>query len=103
MLSAEKSKKRWKPMDSIVQSSAVNEATKWRRLFPLGSSAELFAVVQQEGDGQPYEVIITTDVQFPVVLHWGISKQGVCVRVRACFLIHTAPGTTVLSTYSSLF
>lgn len=63
-------------MDSIVQSAAVNEATKWRRLFPLGSHAELLAVVQQNGEGEPYDVIITTDVQFPVVLHWGIAKQG---------------------------
>ncbi|GMH39379.1 hypothetical protein BSKO_07277 [Bryopsis sp. KO-2023] len=76
VLSEEKLKAPKKPLDFIVQNAAVDESTKWRRLFPMGSREEIFAAVKQEVENGPYKVIITTDAAFPLVLHWGIAKGG---------------------------
>lgn len=76
-LSQEKRKKQEKPLDFLVQQAAVDPATKWRRVFQLGSKSELFAVVKQpEGLDGPTYISIITDNANNLVLHWGISKSG---------------------------
>ena len=43
----------------------------------MGSKAEMLARVwQREGKQGPLEVVLTTDVAAPVVLHWGVRQQG---------------------------
>ena len=46
-----------RPLDFLVQRAAVDGATRWRRVYQLGSKAELLAVVKQpEGGGGPITV-----------------------------------------------
>lgn len=76
-LSDEKKIRKEKPLDYLVKGAALDPNTKWRRLYPLGSNAELFVVVRQETKGKSFEVILTTDAGFPLILHWGIARPGV--------------------------
>lgn len=76
LLSAEKKISTEKPMDYIVQNAAIDPATKWRRLYNLGSQTELFVSVSQQEEEGMFNVTITTDAAFPFVLHWGVGKIG---------------------------
>ncbi|KAI8477159.1 MAG: R1 protein [Monoraphidium minutum] len=82
-LSEDKRVKQIKPLDFLVQRAAVDGTTRWRRVYQLGSKAELLAVIKQQrgedGDGAgdgPISISLTTDSANDLVLHWGITKQG---------------------------
>jgi hypothetical protein len=76
-LSQEKRSKRAKPLEYLVQRAAVDPATCWRRVYQLGSKAELLVVVKQpEGLEGPSYVSMITDTASEVVLHWGYCKPG---------------------------
>lgn len=76
-LSQEKKQRQEKPMDFLVQRAAVDPATKWRRVFQLGSKSELLVTVKQpEGLEGPTRITLLTDTATPVVLHWGVTKPG---------------------------
>lgn len=56
-LSESKRDKQIKPLDFLVQRAAVDGSTRWRRVYQLGSKAELLAVVKQPGgEGGPVTV-----------------------------------------------
>lgn len=45
--------------------------------FGMGEKAEMLATVwQREGKKGPLEVVLTTDVAAPAVLHWGVRRHG---------------------------
>ena len=76
-LSEDKRQRETKPLDFLVQRAAVDPATRWRRVYQLGSKAELLAVVKQpDGDDGPVTVALTTDTAADVVLHWGVTQRG---------------------------
>uniref|UniRef100_A0A383VC26 Uncharacterized protein n=1 Tax=Tetradesmus obliquus TaxID=3088 RepID=A0A383VC26_TETOB len=76
-LSQDKRSRQEKPLDFLVQQVAVDPATKWRRVYQLGSKSELFAVVKQpQGLEGPTHISLVTDNANQLVLHWGVSKAG---------------------------
>ena len=76
-LSQEKRSKQAKPLEYLVQRAAVDPATCWRRVYQLGSKAELLVVVKQpEGLEGPTYISMITDTAADVVLHWGYCKPG---------------------------
>lgn len=75
-LSSEKSTRVEKPLEFLVQRAAVDERTRWRRVYQLGSRSELLAIVRQEQEGAPVTVSIITDTATRVVLHWAITAPG---------------------------
>ncbi|GLC33353.1 hypothetical protein PLESTB_000342400 [Pleodorina starrii] len=75
VLSAERQRVE-RPLDFLVQRFAVDRTTRWRRTFPLGSKAELLAVVRQENEQSPVRIDLVTDTASNVVLHWGVCPPG---------------------------
>lgn len=75
-LSEDKRLKQVKPLDFLVQRAAVDGSTRWRRVYQLGSRAEVLVVVKQADEHAPISVTVTTDAAFDLVLHWGVTKQG---------------------------
>jgi hypothetical protein len=68
-----------------MQAAAVDEATRFRRLYNLSDGEDLLVVVKSgessaAGNGasatSPVEVSITTSSPNDLVLHWGVSKQN---------------------------
>lgn len=43
--------------------------------YPLGQQAELLVVVQKDGQ-HATRIVLTTDIQDLVVLHWGVKKSA---------------------------
>jgi hypothetical protein len=68
-----------------MQAAAVDEATRFRRLYNLSDGEDLLVVVKSGESGAagngasataPVEVSITTSSPNDLVLHWGVSKQN---------------------------
>ncbi len=86
-LSADRGPRQEKPLEFLVQRFAVDPATRWRRVYSLGSKAELLVVVRQRGDHDRVTIDLITDIATDVVLHWGVFKPGafgVVVVVAGC-------------------
>ena len=50
---------------------------RWRRVYQLGSKAEVLAWVRQpQGEDGPTQITLTTDAAADLVLHWGVTQQG---------------------------
>lgn len=77
--------------EGSLQAAAVDEATRFRRLYKLADGAELLVTVRREdgeadeasdngaesgGEGSgPTVVTLTTSSPNDLVLHWGVSKH----------------------------
>lgn len=69
---------------ACMQAAAVDESTRFRRLFKLPDGEDLLVVVSggaaPEDNGAvaagPLQVAITTSSPNDLVLHWGVSKQN---------------------------
>lgn len=66
-----------------MQAAALDEATRFRRLFKLPDGEDLLVVVSGGAPADngtaaagPVEVVITTSSPNDLVLHWGVSKQN---------------------------
>lgn len=76
-LTAAKEAQHDSPLAPLVQSLAVDPAIVWRRIYPLGSKAELLvAVLQPEGPDGASRVELYTDSAASLVLHWGVCPPA---------------------------
>ena len=75
-LSEEKGVRKEKPLDFLVQSAALDETTKFRRVYELSDGSQLLSVVRQPELGADVTVQLTCDSPTKMVLHWGVGIGG---------------------------
>ena len=78
---SEKSKE--SPLSELIEAATLDSSSEgnvtWMRVYPMGNSCNLLAVVRDENENDEsgsYVLTLTTDLPNKVELHWGILKQG---------------------------
>lgn len=77
LLSQDKKQAPARALGPLEAAAKQDDACIWNRTFGMGEKAEMLATVwQREGKKGPLEVVLTTDVAAPAVLHWGVRRHG---------------------------
>ena len=66
------------PLQELVQAATIDSSSEgnvsWKRVYPMGNSCNLLAVVRDEAE--EWTLTLTTDLPSKVELHWGILKSS---------------------------
>jgi alpha-glucan, water dikinase len=67
------------PLGPLKDDAGADETCVWHRLFNMGQAGEVLVAVHQEDPANPDSKItvnVTTDINNPVLLHWGVKKSS---------------------------
>ncbi|QDZ23333.1 alpha-glucan water dikinase [Chloropicon primus] len=68
------------PLQELIQAATIDSSSEgnvsWKRVYQMGNSCNLLAVVRDETDTDEWTLTLTTDLPNEVELHWGILKSS---------------------------
>ena len=68
------------PLKDLIQAATVDSSSEgnvtWKRVYQMGNSCNLLAVVRDEAESDEWALTLTTDLPNKVQLHWGLLVAG---------------------------